>query len=868
MAGATVAKQVIVEMRAIDAGVTAHIQQVTDAARKGKREVDTHTGALDRMGTRSAVALRQISSATETIARQGKVSGEAAKQLIAQGANAALFFGPQGALVGAIGIATLAMVGMFGRVKREIEETERRTLEMMNRFAEMDAQGQARAINRLVNGPRFKGTLGTSEEDLSVESLIASRGLEELEKDRARLAAQVAAGNARFRAGMGAGATTEQREAVAALEVQRTQLKAVEAALAEGNKTLEEQLKLLGETGAESARTALAIAGQTAETRAATEAERERAQALKDLNTEALAVARDFERTVLQTMGSATEQVAAPFDALIARARKLVEAGKDVDANLKRISALEQLRDQAVSATEEIAEVSALLTSLDLAAADGVKPTADTFMRLTAAAASLKAELATLVPGSKLYLEVQQKLLEVERERSKLLKGTADAGAGKKPEGARTTADMAREIQQATDGALQLAMAFGAVDDELGNVLRSIGQIAGNLPSLLSFIGDKAPGTNVLGIVGAALPILGALGSLIGDSPEEQQRRKVLEQNTDAIKELTKKAGDLGLDVSGTEATAAAAALDRFLADDNVRFATSGAGGGMDARAIARAFGLDMKEMDRIAKEHGITLDGSIESFRALQRAIDETITTLGEFNTDLDSQKAQAEATIDIMGITDPVQQEAIRRQATAGRSPALDAITAGLDMSTPEGRAEARRRAQATFGIMQAGGDELTAAQLGGLSGDELLQAILDLIDGLNAIDEAQGTNQSTVGDVDRVITADRTQITADQASRMLGVQTSQLTELRIIRAALTASQTPLTLPSLPPGFASITPMGGGGTTINITQNVEIMGGVSDVPTLARGLAHDLVDEIDRALGRKARIRRAHLGAGTREA
>ena len=860
------------ELQKGEADVKAFAAGAVQAGRVG-------AAGADAVANKQANAARAIASATETIARQGKVSGEAAKQLIAQGANAALFFGPQGALVGAIGIATLAMVGMFTRVKRELEETERRTLEVMNRFAEMDVNAQAQAINRRATGDRFVGALGTSGDDLSVEAL-ERRGLRRLEADRARLAAEVAAGAGRFRPGMGAGATTEQREEVAALADKRTQLKAVEQALAELNVVQQQQLALIGESGAAAARTALATAGLATATRTATEAERDRLLAVRKLKEEAVAVGTTFERMALAQLGSAA-QVAAPFDAAIARARALIKANTDVAENLARIPLLEQWRDQAVAAAKElgranaaIAQVDATLMGLELSEARGIATTALDFGKLTALVTTLEAELRAATAGSDAYLAVQRKLLEVEKKRQALIKDIANANVvdGKSkpaPKDPRDMADLTREIQQAVDGALQLAAAFGDVDAGVVNVLRSIGQIAGNLPALSKALSAGSG----FGIVSAALPIAGALASLFGKkaNPEEQRQLEELARNTEALQALTAKAGQLGLGVSGTAAQGAGADLDRFLGVPGAR--RTGAGGS-GAREAARRAGLNLTELDAIAQQLGITLGDSYAGFIALQQALADTITKLGEFDTSLESQQAQAEAEIAIFGVTDPVEQARIRRGATAGRSSALDSVTAGLDLSTSEGREQARKNAQAVFEIMKTGDDALTDAQLGGLNGDQLLQALLDLIKGIDAIEAsgaaATGSTSGTVVGLRGLTEATGSRLEDRARSLDLKASEAQRTRLDMLVALQAIVRAPLPVPSLPPGYGAArggSTSGGGGITLviesgGIVVNVPVTGAGGDAAAVPAAILSGLEGAIDEALYRS--IRRAQVAAG----
>src|SRR5690606_15454238 len=62
-------------------------------AQKSERTGKTSSTAADATASKQANAARAIAMTTETIARQGQVSGEAAKQLVAQGSNLAFMFG-------------------------------------------------------------------------------------------------------------------------------------------------------------------------------------------------------------------------------------------------------------------------------------------------------------------------------------------------------------------------------------------------------------------------------------------------------------------------------------------------------------------------------------------------------------------------------------------------------------------------------------------------------------------------------------------------------------------------------------------------------------------------------------------------------
>lgn len=743
-------------VKALVLEIDANLDKVRAAMRSGEKEVagfaakakaatkDSAAGA-EQLGTKYAGAARAAAGAMETIARTGKASGEAMKQLIAQGSNAALFFGPQGAFIGAIGITTLAVIGMFSRTREELAALERRTTETLNRFAEMDAAGQQRAIARLVVGDPFKQSLetifATGDADARREA-IRGRGRNTLGDDIALLRAELAGNMGRNLAGTGdviTGDASRVRELTRQIDE-----------LTRAHRELGGELEQMLPRGQASARQEqelkAAADGTKSATKDATEALRERAAAQKELTEESERLAASTNELLLKSIGSAAAQAAAPFDKLISQAMQLAGDGQDVATNFALVDQLTAARDQAVLAAEQLERFAQTFLMLDRAAAEGLSPTIHDFETIDRVVADAEERLRGLTEGSDDYRRVQAEINRLLERRKNLLKGVADAdGDGAPDTKARDMADYAREVQQAADGALQLAQNLGGANEAMVGMLRAIGQIAGNLPALAKAI-DAGSAT---GVIAAGLPILGALTSLFGSSPAQAQAAAELRENTKAIEAWTAKVGVLGgLDATGRDVAGASGDLRSFLASDRSRASF----GSVDARRAAAAFGLDVPALEKLAATYGIVLNGTRQSFVDLQRALDDTIGKLGEFGADLESQQRQAEAEIALRGVTDPAERLRIRQAALAGRSSALDGVTAGLDLGTAEGRAQARANALAIFEVMRAGGATLDAAALGGLTGDELLQALLDLVDGLRELDDAVtgSASGSTIGGV----------------------------------------------------------------------------------------------------------------------
>lgn len=851
-------------IKALLVEIDGNMDKLRKELRAGERELGSfatkakRTGAeagagADVFANKQANAARAVASATETIARQGKVGGEAVKQLIAQGANALLFFGPAGAYVGAFGIATLAVVGHFSRVKREAAEAaeavQKSLADMVNAGDVDGLKTRARTLQFGTRGSGFTDGIKTRVDRLLA---LGVRGEDDEERavSEADRQARVGIPGARER-------VAELRKLIAELKPLREEYKAVSDAILNISdepwitQPLSAKVVTAGDPGA----TARAAAKQAAA---------DARQAADELRREAAAFGERFNALVVNELGTAADNATQQIDAAIESAQRFIDAGTDVGENLERLGVLTQMRQEAMTATDALAGMSAALRGVDAATADGAKPTKDTFLELGAAIAAARAELATLTEDTARHARVTaelNKLLKAEADLTRSLgKKSAEAGTtGDKAtttllgklgtsDAARDMADYAREVQQAADGALQLAQNLGGASAETVGLLRGIGQIAGNVPALTQSLAKGSVG----GVISSSLAIAGAISSILGDSPAEKQRQAELRSNTEAIRALTAKAGLLGVGVTGTAAQSATAGLRGFF--QSGRAMTIGG-----ARRNAQEAGLDLRELDRIASEYGITLNDNIESFRQLYRVLGDTIGKLGEFGTDVDSAKRQADVEIAMKGITDPLERFAIRQAATAGRSAALDRTTAGLDLSTAEGRTAARANALALLEVMKAGGARLGEGDLGGLTGDELVDALLELIETLNAAEsQSAAAAGSTVGAVSGF--RGLTEATGSRLEDHNRALVSYARDAQVTRGAMLAqlehlvalSLRPLTVPALPAGFGS--GAGAGAVVVNLQMATGAIQLVFPTSADPRDVAHavqgGLIDTVQDAL------------------
>lgn len=152
--------------------VLAELQTIDRAGQRVARNAGASaTAGLQQVQRQAAVSARQIAGGVATIAAAGETTVASLKQIVSQGANMAFMFGAGGAVAGAIGVTALAMVTLFNRTRKEIEETARKAA------AELRSLAQAGDIGRM--GGRF----GVATQLFSGEGRFAVRGEKESAED-------------------------------------------------------------------------------------------------------------------------------------------------------------------------------------------------------------------------------------------------------------------------------------------------------------------------------------------------------------------------------------------------------------------------------------------------------------------------------------------------------------------------------------------------------------------------------------------------------------------------------------------------------------------------------------------------------------
>jgi hypothetical protein len=334
----------------------------------------------------------------------------------------------------------------------------------------------------------------------------------------------------------------------------------------------------------------------------------------------------------------------------------------------------------------------------------------------------------------------------------------------------------ARNIEAAARGALQLARAFGLVDEKTAAALENVAQLAANIPSLLAAI--SAGGA--AGIVAAVLPVAGALAGLLqgltGESPEEKARKEALRANTEAILQLAQGLGDFGLNVTGTQMggvrTAIGSIQQRWPQSGDWMYGTQA-----KLQDALRQAGVGLDDLRKVAEALGITFAGVLPTLQELDQllqAID--FTELTQFTNTFAGKMQAFQAEVALFDLDGPLDQLRLFRDRVAEESDALKLAFGDFDLGTPEGLAAFEANIQALFRQLQAG--TLTAAQLGGLTPDEFLQTLLQLegwVDSITASGAVAGGGQQQWG-VNRTITE-------ATATRQLSLMTTMAYWLEVI-------------------------------------------------------------------------------------
>lgn len=311
--------------------------------------------------------------------------------------------------------------------------------------------------------------------------------------------------------------------------------------------------------------------------------------------------------------------------------------------------------------------------------------------------------------------------------------------------------EQSRVIGDAARGALQIADAFGKVSDNTRSILDgliSIGTSIGPLLKVLELMKTKddagKPLAGATQLIGAALPVIGGVASLIGGlfgpSPEAQERKKREEENTAAIRALTLEINDFSKVTSGGRAFSAGRGnlTNQDLLTNTLRGRAGDFAGlgrfvsGKDAlnESEFKKFGLTLAEFQRLAADAGIEVAKGLPRF--------EDIVNVGkalqaqEFNRFAETFTGQLDKVtrgFAILGREKPAEQFGdilgVLLDPKTG-APAIFSALNGIDIGSASGAARARDILRGIFTDFE----NLDPNLFGGLAGEDLLNVVAQLI------------------------------------------------------------------------------------------------------------------------------------------
>lgn len=735
MAGQVV-NSLVTQIDADVEGLRAKLQVAETYIKQLEGKTTASGVAATAAGKQYGLAAQRIASVGEAAVRAGELGAQGAKQLISQGSNIAFMFGPQGAVVGALGIATLAVVQFFTRANKEAEETKK-VLEGL------DAAARSRA--------RRDDPIGSARKELGAALADQRAALQEIVK-------------------LQRGSQSRNREDL--LEGSRERLATASTRVAEALRGVRDAEREVGAAAAEAQKKVEEAAKKAADEAKRLVEEQKRQQELAQRLADTLAgelvkatatQVDDLELALTIAIRSRREELAALKN--ITEAERTLRA-----AQIDRAATVGRANIEAVRVVERANK------ALEQTLAPGRSPSTEQASELADIIRQLQAEQQRFTEGSEAYAQVSKKIRDIEEERLKIhkdleavLNKEIDAtvalvlkGVNDFIEGERKKADLAerafnRQLQQADAiqdavlGTHQLIAGLSGADSAAQALLGSILQIATQVPKVATQLSAFRAGTkdeqgnplaSASSVLGSFLPIaaglVGIIGALSGgkDDPEAQRRAEILEENNRRLTELRDTLGEvIRVSVSGRDI---ANIRGESFTRQTLQVGTLGGGQFIDRPATAaevitslRQAGTSLKELQQVASDFGITLSESptVDELKQLQEAI--RTFSLSRMLETFSGALELFEAELQVFDIDDPVEKLrrfiALLTDDTVG-APAIFGELLKLDVGTAEGREAARAFVQGIFEQLKAG--TLDPAAFEGLDPSQVLQALPELI------------------------------------------------------------------------------------------------------------------------------------------
>jgi hypothetical protein len=319
------------------------------------------------------------------------------------------------------------------------------------------------------------------------------------------------------------------------------------------------------------------------------------------------------------------------------------------------------------------------------------------------------------------HMESLAENAEKVRERITTFKAPVDGASDSTKKMATDTANIAR-------AGLEAAQAFGVMSSDAAATLNTVITLGESIA--------KVAGGDMSAIPAMIASAANLISKMIGG---DAGRKRLIEDNTRSMDRLRNELGNLSLDVSGADFAGIQGALGEVLPQ-----LKDGRGSRNQTdviNALAKR-GLTMADLKKLADQLGIRIfsDSGALDVRGLNdlfRALPDV--ELGMFGQDFNSQKQSTTAGFGVNQTNDLGQIGALG--SLGGKF--SDALKGVVDVNDLAGT---RDRLKALFTRMQNGG--LSAAELGGLTGEEFLDLITDIIGRIDNLSPNTGSGSSTGG------------------------------------------------------------------------------------------------------------------------
>lgn len=403
----------------------------------------------------------------------------------------------------------------------------------------------------------------------------------------------------------------------------------------------------------------------------------------------------------------------------------------------------------------------------------------------------LKAIRAQLTDKAAIAL-VDEKIFEIESR----LKAVRDASFVPPKKFADTLLEAAKGMETMFMFASGLQQTFGDSDAKLTRMLTS----ATSMVSAFRAIAEKAKEaggysklfSSAEGISSVAGPIMSIIGNIqdiyeinTKDTPEDKAARELLRANNDALLVLTRRIGDLAnasftarafnevqkgiealfdarskVDLSILGVKFKGAYNNKSLDDPSLPDTFKA-----DFSAFLTSAGATMQDVEDIAAGLGITMDGTLGSYRALRKAMIEA--DFASMTRDLQSIASTFSLLNKINRITDPIALLADQFSQIALLSPKIGGALDAATLATEEGRQAAR---EFVAGIVRGlfEGNREAYDMLGDVSIQDFLGWASLFIDGIDAITDSVQSGAEKLGPMlDRIEEKRRLFLTTAEAT-----------------------------------------------------------------------------------------------------